>query len=57
MGDRRWDSELQEFVYDDDVYKALYAAELAVLEYHNGNREWAERWLLRALEANEKAKA
>ena len=56
MNDRRWDSELQQWVYDDDVYQALDAAHLAIQEYYNGDRAWAERWLLRAHEAN-KAKA
>ena len=54
MSERHWNSELQQWVYDDDVYQALDAAELAIREYHNGNREWAETWLMRAMEANGK---
>jgi hypothetical protein len=34
-----------------EVDEALDAAELAIDEYHNGNREWAEKWLLRAVTA------
>jgi len=52
MTDRRWDSELQQWIYEDDVYKALDAAQHAILEYHNGDRAWAERWLIKAYEAN-----
>ncbi len=57
MTDRRWDSELQQWVYDGEVSEALDAAQLAIREYYNGDREWAERWLLRAAVANEKAPA
>lgn len=53
MTGRHWDSELQQWIYDDDVYKGLDAASLAIAEYHNGDRAWAERWLIRACEANE----
>ncbi len=31
---------------------ALDAAELAIDEYYNGDRAWAEEWLIKALEAN-----
>lgn len=34
------------------VSAALDAAELAIEEYHNGDRAWAEEWLLKAAEAN-----
>jgi hypothetical protein len=34
-----------------DVEDALNAAQLAIDEYYNGDREWAERWLLKAHEA------
>ena len=57
MSDRRWDSELQRWVHDDDVYSGLHGAQLALWEYHNGDRQWAERWLLRAFEANQPAEA
>lgn len=52
MSDRRWDSVLQQWVYEEDVYKALDAAALAIAEYHNGDRPWAERWLIKASQAN-----
>lgn len=41
-----------QWVWPQDVEDALDAAQLAITEYHNGDREWATRWLLRALEAN-----
>jgi hypothetical protein len=34
-----------------DVSEALDAAQLAIEEYYNGDRAWAEEWLLRASEA------
>jgi hypothetical protein len=52
MSERHWNSELQQWVHDDDLYKALDAAQLAILEYHNGDRSWAEAWLIRAQQAN-----
>ena len=53
---RRWDSELARWVYNDDISEALHAAELAIMEYYNGDRAWAERWLLVAFEANQEIK-
>jgi len=35
-----------------EVQQALDAAELAINEYYNGDREWAEAWLLKATAAN-----
>ena len=34
------------------ISDALDAAELAIDEYYNGDRAWAEEWLLKAVEAN-----
>jgi hypothetical protein len=53
MTERRWDNELQLWIYDDDVNMALNQAQLAVNELYNGDRAWAERWLVRAYEANQ----
>ena len=47
--DRYWNGE--QWVWPEDVNKALDAAQLAIDEYYNGNREWAERWLLSAHKA------
>jgi hypothetical protein len=52
--DRRWDSELQRWVYGIEVSDALNDAQTAIEEYYNGDRDWAERWLVRAYEANQK---
>jgi hypothetical protein len=53
MSDRYWDTELQQWVYDDDVYMALNAAQLAICEYYNNeDRSEAARWLLKAHQAN-----
>ncbi len=52
---RHWNTELQDWVFDDEINSALEAAQLAITEYHNGDRVWAEGWLLRAVEANQKA--
>ncbi len=38
------------------VSDALDAMELAIDEYYNGDRVWAEEWLLKALEANKEQK-
>jgi hypothetical protein len=39
------------------IEDALNTAQTAIDAYYNGDRVWAERWLLRAYEANqEKAK-
>lgn len=38
--------------HDAEVNEALDAAELALDEYYNGDREFAEKWLLKAVEAN-----
>jgi hypothetical protein len=43
----------RERVKDD----ALNQAHLVIDEYYNGDRAWAERWLLRAYEANQKDEA
>jgi hypothetical protein len=34
------------------VSAALDAAVLAIDEYYNGDRAWAEQWLIKAMEAN-----
>ena len=57
MSDRLWSTEMQRWIYDDDVYQALDMAQLAIMEYHNGDRKWAEAWLIRAYEANQKETA
>jgi hypothetical protein len=51
--DRRWDTELQRWVYGIEVSDALNDAQTAIEEYYNGDREWAERWLVRAYQANQ----
>ena len=43
---------IKERAHQADVNEALDAAQLAVDEYHNGDREWAEAWLLKATAAN-----
>lgn len=48
MSDRSWNSKLQDWVYDADIQEALDAAQLAITEYHNGDREWAECWLIKS---------
>jgi alcohol dehydrogenase class IV len=35
------------------VSDALDAMELAIEEYYNGDRAWAEEWLLKAMAANQ----
>jgi hypothetical protein len=45
---------IDEHARQADVQDALDAAELAIREYYNGDREWAEAWLLKALAANKK---
>jgi hypothetical protein len=42
--------------YEGHVQDALDAADLAVAEYHNGDRRWAEQWLLAAFEAGKAVK-
>lgn len=54
---RYWDGELVRWVYPSEVSEALDAAQLAIEEYYNGDRQWAERWLLRAKEAQQKVSA
>jgi len=57
MNERYWSSEGQRWVWPGEIEAALNEAELAIMEYHNGDRAWAEQWLLKAYEANqEKAK-
>jgi len=53
MGERRWNSEAQMWVHDSDIQEALDAAQLAISEYYNGDRGWAEAWLVKAREANQ----
>ena len=55
--DRRWDTVLQRWVYGIEVSDALHDAQTAIFEYYNGDRAWAERWLVRAYEANQKDEA
>ena len=43
--DARW--------HDAEVQEALSIAEVAIEEFYNGNREWAESWLLKAFAANQ----
>ena len=38
--------------HERDVADALNAVHLAIDEYYNGDREFAEAWLLKAMEAN-----
>jgi hypothetical protein len=53
---RYWNGK--QWVYPAEVSAALDAAQLAIDEYYNGDRVWAEQWLLNAMEANkEKANA
>lgn len=51
--DRHWNGE--EWVHDDELYEALDAAALAIQAYHNGDRAWAEKWLLKALRVGKQA--
>ena len=55
--ERHWDGELGQWVYDSYINEALDAAQLAITEYHNGDRAWATRWLIRAHEVNQKETA
>jgi hypothetical protein len=48
--DRYWNGE--EWVWPEEVQDALCAAQLAIDEYYNGDRGWAEKWLLKAARAN-----
>ncbi len=57
MSDRSWNTKLQDWLYEADIQEALDAAQLAITEYHNGDREWAERWLIKAAQANEEKTA
>lgn len=50
--DRHWHSGMQHWVYPTDIDNALDAAQLAITEYYNGDRAWAEQWLLNAYAAN-----
>lgn len=52
--DRYWNRE--RWVYPAEVEEALNAAQLAIDEYYNGDRAWAEKWLLKAYEVNKEAK-
>ena len=51
---RYWNGE--KWVYPTEVLTALDAARLAIEEYYNGDREWAESWLMKAYEANQDQK-
>ncbi len=51
--DRYWNSQLQQWIYPQEIDDALNQALLAIDEYYNGDREWAENWLIRANEANQ----
>ncbi|MGO9682202.1 MAG: hypothetical protein ACLPTZ_06340 [Beijerinckiaceae bacterium] len=42
--------------YDDEVREALDAAELAIDEFYNGDKKWAETWLLKAFAVNKDIK-
>ncbi len=46
------DAAIKERAYQADVNDALDAAQVAIDEYYNGDREWAEAWLLKATTAN-----
>ena len=46
-----------ELAHEFFVTLALNQATLAIDEYYNGDRAWAERWLIRAYEANQKDEA
>jgi hypothetical protein len=52
--DRYWDSGLQQWIYPQDIDDALNQAHLVIDEYYNGDRAWAEAWLLKAHAANQK---
>lgn len=41
---------------DTAVNEALDLATLVIDEYYNGDRAWAEEWLLKAAEANRERK-
>lgn len=57
MTERRWDSELQRWVYESAVQDALNECQAVIFDYYNGQRESAERWLVKAYEANQKDEA
>jgi hypothetical protein len=50
--DRHWHTGLQRWVWPSEVTDALNQAQLVIDEYYNGDRAWAEAWLLKAHEAN-----
>jgi hypothetical protein len=52
--DRYWSTEQQRWIHPAEVDDALNAALLAIDNYYNGDRAWAEAWLLKAHEANQK---
>jgi hypothetical protein len=52
MTDRYWNGE--QWVYPEEVNRALDFFELVIREYHNDDREWATKCLLAAYEATEK---
>ncbi len=51
--DRHWHSGLRQWVHDNEIRDALDAFQLAISEYYNGDRAWAEQWLIKAYEANQ----
>ena len=42
--------------HDGEVQEAIDAATVAIEEYYNGDREWAETWLLKAFAVNKDIK-
>lgn len=46
------EADIQRRAAERDLEDALEAAQLAISEYHNGDREWAARWLLQSHKAN-----
>jgi len=51
---RLWNTELQRWVYPAETEAALNAALLTIDNYYNGDRVYAERWLLAAYDVNQK---
>lgn len=46
---RAENDQIEQRKRDAEILEALDAAQLAISEYYNGDRAWAERWLLQAL--------
>jgi|HubBroStandDraft_6_1064221.scaffolds.fasta_scaffold00050_102 hypothetical protein len=51
LPERHWNGE--QWIYPQDIDDALNQALLVIDEYYNGDRAWAEAWLLKAHEANQ----